>query len=66
MTDQDAEKLVRAAAKMLMESVLSLLYHDKHYWSTRPCQTCQEITSLTGVEFGFVRYAREHRKGDST
>lgn len=32
---------------------------DPHQFSTRPCETCQTVSNLTGVSFGRVARALE-------
>ncbi len=42
-------------ASRLMETldvVLRLIEGDPHQWSSRPCQTCQAVSSLVGKPFG--------------
>jgi hypothetical protein len=35
------------------------LFRDPHVWSTRPCQTCGELSDAFGIPFGCTRLARE-------
>ncbi len=57
----EQEKMIKACANVLTDSILELLYFDSHQWSTRPCQTCKAITGILGKPFGCDRY-REGRK----
>lgn len=59
---KETEDIIRAAANVIIEPILKLIQDDPHQWSTRPCQTCRIITSLTGNSFGCVKKAEEHRK----
>lgn len=34
------------------EVVARLIESDPHQWSTRPCQTCHQITAILGRPFG--------------
>lgn len=45
------------AARVLMESALSVIDGDGHMFGTRPCESCRIITSLRGKPFGCVRVA---------
>lgn len=40
--------LIRAAAHIMLEAILELIQDDPHQWSTRPCSTCQAVTSIVG------------------
>jgi hypothetical protein len=42
-----------------LEQVLWSLDLDNHYWSKRPCQTCQEVTDLLKEPFGCIKKARK-------
>ena len=42
-----------------LDGALGLLQKDPHQWSTRPCSTCQIITSLVRAPFGCVLYRME-------
>ena len=48
--------LIRTAARIMLEAVLQLIQDDPHQWSTRPCATCQAITSITAKPFGCIKY----------
>ena len=61
----EAEKMIKACANVLTDSILELLYFDSHSWGTRPCQTCKAITGLLGKPFGCDRYRGEHNKNES-
>lgn len=45
-----------------VDSAFNLLEIDPHSFSTRPCQTCQQVTALIGRDFGCVK----RRKGGVT
>ncbi len=55
------EDIIRGASMVLMEAVLMLIQRDPHQWSTRPCSTCQAVSSLAGRPFGCVIKANELR-----
>jgi uncharacterized membrane protein YheB (UPF0754 family) len=42
--------------KKLLDAIMSLDV-DNHYWSNRPCPTCQLITDLIEQPFGCNKYA---------
>lgn len=47
-----------------VKQAMDLIYHDAHYWSTRPCPTCTTVSNLLKIEFGCVRKrAEEEAKG---
>ncbi len=49
------QEMVRATVYVFVEAVLELVQDDPHQWSTRPCSTCQAITSMTGKPFGCIK-----------
>lgn len=51
------EELIKAAARVLMDSVLQLIQDDPHMWSDRPCPTCRTISSIVEHKFGCYTYA---------
>ena len=53
----EADEIVQAAARVLMEAALQLIEADSHQWSTRGCQTCRAVGSLVGRSFGCYKYA---------
>lgn len=55
MTPEEAVSFARAT---LLEPVLALLQRDGHSWSSRPCTTCEAITSIVGKPFGCVVVSR--------
>jgi len=57
----DHARRIAALESLLPAAVLDLIYNDQHSWSTRPCPTCNTITSLIGQPYGCVRYARQQR-----
>jgi len=56
------EEAIKAAARVLLDAVLSALQADPHQWSSRPCPTCRVITALVGRPFGCNLY-RIQREG---
>ena len=54
------EDIIRAAVIVLMGPVIDLIQNDPHQWSTRPCSTCQAITSIIGKPFGCIRYKNDN------
>lgn len=54
--------LIRAAAHIMLEAILELIQDDPHQWSTRPCSTCQAVTSIVGVPFGCMKYEIDREK----
>lgn len=62
MDEKEAEKLIKAAANVLLKPILSLLQEDPHIWSTRPCATCRTISGIVGEPFGCSLYAIQRRK----
>lgn len=55
------EDVIKAAANVLIEAAMDLLYQDPHKWSDRPCPTCRPITTLLGKPFGCYRYQQTKR-----
>lgn len=55
----EQEKIIKACANILVDTVLDVLYKDSHGWSNRPCETCRFITNIIGKPFGCYRYQQE-------
>ena len=47
-----SDNSMQQAFKILTEPVLRLWESDPHQFSSRPCSTCQAITSIVGRSFG--------------
>jgi hypothetical protein len=62
MTDDEREKTIQAAARVLMRAALAMLQKDPHSWSTRPCQTCQAVSAIAGEPFGCSLVAQQPRR----
>ena len=62
MTDDEAKKIVKAAANVLMEAVLDIIQGDSHHWSDRPCQSCLTISGIIGKPFGCYKYQEMKRQ----
>jgi hypothetical protein len=58
---ETTEDVIRAAVNVIVEPLLRMLQDDPHQWSTRPCETCRAIESLTGKPFGCYLYAHRRR-----
>ena len=59
--EEEANRIVKAAASLLVDAILDLLQADPHQWSKRPCPTCRPISALIGKPFGCYRYALEQQ-----
>lgn len=57
----EQEKMIKACANVLIDTIANTIYADPHQWSKRPCLTCKAITGILGKPFGCDRY-REERK----
>ena len=64
MSDDDAAKIVKAAALLVIDAALNLLQGDPHSWSMRPCPTCKPISDMIGKPFGCYRYQAERKVVD--
>jgi hypothetical protein len=53
------ESIIKAAANVLIITVLDLLQNDSHQWGERPCPTCRSITIILGRKFGCYLYAEQ-------
>lgn len=42
---------------------LNELYVDNHYWSARPCATCDSASVILGFDIGCTRYRKDPNKG---
>jgi hypothetical protein len=58
----DMKQIVQAAAGVLLDAALRVLYEDPHRWSDRPCQTCRAVSSIAGQPFGCVLYAQQKKE----
>lgn len=54
---QNAEK----RESELVEKIM-VLDVDNHFWSTRPCETCQDISDLINKPFGCIKKAKQKYK----
>jgi hypothetical protein len=66
-TESEGVKAMRTAWEKTKKAVLALNY-DGHDWSTRPCETCREITKSIGEPFrcnakAKAAYAKERAGG---
>jgi hypothetical protein len=59
MSIDSNEDVIRAAVNVIVGPILRLLQDDPHAWSTRHCETCRTIQSLTGKSFGCYLYAKQ-------
>ena len=62
MEEKDAEKMVKSAVGVIMDSVVEVIGADGHGWSDRPCQTCLAVTGLIGRPFGCYWYQDRIKK----
>lgn len=53
---EDANEIVKAAARVLAKAALGLFVVDPHAWSDRPCSTCKQISDLLGEPWGCYEY----------
>ena len=52
MTDIEAQQIVKAAAQIVIETMMRTIEDDPHQWSSRPCPTCQYVSSVLERPFG--------------
>lgn len=65
-TEQIIDAAVQSAARLIIDSIVSVLQNDPHSWSTRECETCRVITGLIRRPFGCYEYARQRAKNPRT
>lgn len=53
-----SEKIIQAAARVLLNTVIDLIEGDPHQFGTRPCQTCRAISSIIDEPFGCIKKAK--------
>ena len=58
----EQEKMIKACANILLETVANTIYADPHQWSKRPCETCKAITGILGKTFGCYRYQEKQQE----
>lgn len=59
MTDDEAKKLIKVTANILIETILDIIQNDSHHWSKRPCQSCRTISGIIGKSFGCYKYQEQ-------
>lgn len=66
MADQpEPSEIVKAMMQLVLNAALSLIEADPHSWSSRPCQTCNLVSSIAGRPFGCnAKAERERTKSD--
>lgn len=52
MTREEADAVLDAATRRLVDAALRLIEDDPHSFGTRPCQTCTAVSALVGRPFG--------------
>lgn len=64
MTDDEIDKIVARALEETLRGFTKvasdLIYSDPPRWSSRPCSTCQSVSSIIGQDFGCNRYRKEN------
>jgi len=55
------QRIVQAAAQILMDTALRLIQEDPHQWSDRHCPTCRSISAISGKPFGCYEYQRRRK-----
>lgn len=53
------EEIIKAAVQVFTEAILNIIQNDPHGWSTRPCTSCQTISSMIGRPFGCYKFAKD-------
>lgn len=56
------EKSVFDRLATKMKNLISFLeeeYVDNHYWSHRPCATCDKASAGTGIDIGCTRFRKD-------
>lgn len=61
IVEDEIHKVVSEKVTKFMNA-FALLQKDGHQWSTRPCSTCQAVSSLIGRPFGCILYANAKRR----
>lgn len=52
MDEKELKKLIQVAAKLLVEQAFVLIESDPHQFSSRPCSTCDAISTMIDRKFG--------------
>jgi hypothetical protein len=60
-SEQEVERVIQAAARMLFKAAARVLNTDPHQWSSRPCETCRVVTGVLGEPFGCDAYREANR-----
>lgn len=57
----DRVKILTGIVERLSHFVdlLELMYTDNHYWSTRPCSTCDRASAALQLDVGCTRYRKD-------
>lgn len=64
MQDLEARvaRLEEALPKMVPQAALDIFAADPHRFSTRPCATCQNVSTIIGRAWGCVQAAKRARE----
>ncbi len=57
----EIEKMIKACANVLLDTIATAIYADPHQWSDRPCETCKAITGILDKPFGCYRYQEKQQ-----
>ena len=49
------------ALDILRDTILNIIENDSHTWGTRPCQSCQTISSIIKKPFGCIAHTLKSR-----
>lgn len=52
MDDNEIKRVIQVAAKLLVEKAFDLIEADPHQFSSRPCSTCNTISTIIDRKFG--------------
>lgn len=64
MGQDNLRKNIHEAFKLCVElaNAVEAMEVDNHYWSARPCETCQQMTAALGRDFGCVAKRKASQK----
>ena len=57
-----ATAVIQAAAQLLLDAAMRVIYEDPRQWSTRSCATCRTVTGIVGKPFGCDLYRPDKTK----
>lgn len=56
---ESTEEVVEVFGRLIAKAALGIFVVDQHRWSTRPCTTCKQISTLIGEPWGCDKFRQD-------